>query len=85
LLAAKAAAPQPVQAATATAAAAAREAVDEEDNALADLVARPAAPPAAARQPEAPQAVEADTGPDENPDDDVLASLTKTVPATKSG
>jgi ABC-2 type transport system ATP-binding protein len=78
-LAAKAAAPQPAPAATAKAA------VHEEGDALADLVARPTPPPAAARPAQAPQAVEADTGPDEDPDDDVLASLTKKVPATKSG
>jgi ABC-2 type transport system ATP-binding protein len=82
-LAAKAAVPQPAPAATAKAAV--REAVHEEGDALADLVARPTPPPAAARPAQAPQAVEADTGPDEDPDDDVLASLTKKVPATKSG
>jgi ABC-2 type transport system ATP-binding protein len=49
----------------------------DEDDALADLVARPAAPPAPTRQPQAPEAVEADSGPDEDPDDDVLASLTR--------
>jgi ABC-2 type transport system ATP-binding protein len=71
-LAAKAAAPQPAPAATAPAAV--RE---DEDAALGDLVARPTAPPVAARPPEAPQAVEADTGSDDDPDDDVLASLTR--------
>jgi hypothetical protein len=49
----------------------------EEDDGLAELVARPVAPPASARQPEPAQAVEADIGPDEDPDDDVLASLTR--------
>jgi ABC-2 type transport system ATP-binding protein len=74
-LAAKAAAPQaaPAEAAPADA----RAAVHEESDALADLVARPAAPPAAARQPEAQQAAESDLGPEEDPDDDVLASLTR--------
>jgi ABC-2 type transport system ATP-binding protein len=74
-LAAKAAAPQPAPAPTAPAAV--REAAHEEDDTLADLVARPAPPPAATRPAQAPQAVEADTGPDEDPDDDVLASLTR--------
>jgi ABC-2 type transport system ATP-binding protein len=71
-LAAKAAAPQPAPG-VAQPAAESRE----EDDGLAELVARPVAPPASARQPEPAQAVEADIGPDEDPDDDVLASLTR--------
>jgi ABC-2 type transport system ATP-binding protein len=74
-LAAKAAAPQPAPAATATAAV--RDAGHQEGDTLADLVARPTPPPVAAHPAQAPQAVEADTGPDEDPDDDVLASLTR--------
>jgi ABC-2 type transport system ATP-binding protein len=74
-LAAKAAVPQaaPAEAAPAEA----REAVHEESDALADLVARPAAAPAPAGQPQAQQAAESDLGPEEDPDDDVLASLTR--------
>jgi ABC-2 type transport system ATP-binding protein len=71
-LAAKASAPKPAPG-VAQPAAESRE----EDDGLAELVARPAAPPASARQPEPAQAVEADIGPDEDPDDDVLASLTR--------
>jgi ABC-2 type transport system ATP-binding protein len=70
-LAAKSAGPQPVPAVAQTSAAA-----HEHDDALADLVARPG-PATPARQSEAPQAVEAANGPDEDPDDDVLASLTR--------
>jgi ABC-2 type transport system ATP-binding protein len=70
-LAAKAAAPEPAQKA------AAPEPARDEDDALADLVARPAAPPAATRPAQAPQAVEAESGPDDDSDDDVLASLTR--------
>jgi hypothetical protein len=43
----------------------------------ASISARPTPPPVAAHPAQAPQAVEADTGPDEDPDDDVLASLTR--------
>ena len=78
-LAAKAAVPPPAPAATAPAV------LREHDDTLADLVARPPVPPAPAPSSDAPRAVEADTRPDEAPDDDVLASLTKKVPATKSG
>ena len=71
-LAAKAAAPQPAPAMPHSPVAA-----REEDDALADLVSRPTAPAAQDRQTQPPQAVEASTGPDEDPDDDVLASLTR--------
>ena len=58
-------------------------AVREEDDALAELVARPASPPTrtapaeAAGHAPAAREVEAAAGPDEDPDDDVLASLTR--------
>ncbi|NCA10711.1 ABC transporter ATP-binding protein [bacterium] len=71
-LAAKAAVPQPAPAMPHSPVAA-----REEDDALADLVSRPTAPAAQDRQTQPPQAVEASTGPDEDPDDDVLASLTR--------
>jgi hypothetical protein len=76
-LAAKAATPQPAP--TVTDQAASRE----EDDTLAELVARPAsqptrdAPAEATGQAPAPRTVEAASGPDEDPDDDVLASLTR--------
>jgi ABC-2 type transport system ATP-binding protein len=76
-LAAKAATPQPAP--TVTEQAAARET----DDTLAELVARPAfqptrdAPAEATGQAPASRAVKAASGPDEDPDDDVLASLTR--------
>jgi len=48
-----------------------------EEDALADLIARSEVASAPAQTPKAPETVEADGGPDEDPDDDVLTSLTR--------
>jgi len=61
----------------AVAAAAAPVARQEEDDTLAALVGRPTTTTAPASGPQAPRATEVAPGPDEDPDDDVLASLTR--------